>query len=67
LHQNIEKFDARDKNCMNLLSVHKLYEEFVSIFVNVVNRHAPLQQMTIKKRRLNNKPWLSIALKNQLI
>jgi len=49
---------------MNLLTVYKLSEKFVSMFVNVVNRHAPLQKMTRKERTLNNKPWLSIALKN---
>jgi len=63
LNQNIKKFDVSEKNCLNLPIVHKLCEKFVSMFVNVVNRHAPLQKMTRKEQRFNDKPWLSIALK----
>ena len=56
----------------NLVSPHNQFEEFVKLFTDIVNFHAPRRRATRKEKKLKSKPWLtqgllkSIKLKNKM-
>ena len=53
-------------------SPHNQFEEFVKLFTDIVNFHAPRRRATRKEKKLKSKPWLtqgllkSIKLKNKM-
>ena len=54
------------------ISVNKIFQNLTSSFKNVLNKHAPLQKLSRKEKRLSEKPWISkgilksIKTKNRL-
>ena len=54
------------------ISVNKISQSLTSFFENVLNKHAPLQKLSRKEKRLSEKPWISkgilksIKTKNRL-
>ena len=55
------------------ISVNKISQNLTSSFENVLNKHAPLQKLSRKEKRLSEKPWISkgilksIKTKNRLL
>ena len=65
-------FDSYNDEINEHKPVNLLFEQFIGIFKSVLNKHAPLKQMTRKEQKLANKPWItkgilvSIRKRNQL-
>ena len=67
LSNNLRNWHVSETRCP-----HNQFEEFVQLFKDTVNLHAPLQKASRKERQLKKKPWLSkgllksIKLKNKM-
>ena len=44
------------------ISVNKISQNLTSSFENVLNKHAPLQKLSRKEKRLSEKPWISKSI-----
>ena len=46
-------------NVSDSISVDELFNQFISQIKSIINKHAPLKQMSRKELKLRRKPWIT--------
>ena len=54
LTERLNSFQIR-----NDMSLHDQYNNFIHIFKEVINKHAPIKKLSRKESKLYNKPWIT--------
>ena len=55
-------FDINETTPTNRLDVNEMSNKFVDIFVNTLEKHAPLKKTSRKQKKLQQKPWITKAI-----
>ena len=58
LWEQLQAFEIINPN----ISVNKFSQNLISSFENALNKHAPLQKLSEKEKRLSEKPWISKSI-----
>ena len=44
---------------VNRDNFNKIFDQFVNLFAKIINKHAPLQRLSRKQKKLASKPWIT--------
>ena len=51
-----------DWSVLDVMTASESYENLISVITNIVDKHAPLKEMTVRKSKYLAEPWMTIKL-----